>query len=63
MESKVWHRSCSLSLLVFINGWLKEVKEAELGVQLCNGKSIGGMLFADDFVRVNDSKKKLEKLY
>ena len=33
-----------------------------LGVQLCNGKSIGGMLFAGDFVGVSDSKEKLQKL-
>ena len=33
---------------------LKEVKQAELGIQLSSGKTIGGMLFADDFVVVSD---------
>ena len=31
-------------------------------MQLCNNKSITGMLFADDFVVVSDSREKLQKL-
>ena len=41
---------------------LKEVEQAELGIQLSSGKTIGGMLFADDFVGVSDSKESLQKL-
>ena len=33
-----------------------------LGIQLSSGKIIGGMLFADDFVGVSDSKESLQKL-
>ena len=58
-------QGCSLSPIlfsVFINDLLKEVEEAGLGVQLCNNKSITGMLFADDFVGVSDSREKLQKL-
>ena len=40
---------------------MKEVEKAELGIQLACGK-IGGMLFADDFVGVSDSKEQLQKL-
>ena len=46
-------QGCNLSPIlfsVFITNLLKEVEEAGLGVQLCNNKSITGMLFADDFV-------------
>ena len=46
-------QGCSLSPIlfsVFINGLLKEVEQAELGIELSNGAIIGGMLFADDFV-------------
>ena len=39
------------------------VEQAKLRVQLSSGKKIGGMLFADDFVGVNDSKETLQKLY
>ena len=49
-------QSCSLSPILFIN---EEAEEAGLEVQLCN---ITGMLFADDFVRVGDSREKLQKL-
>ena len=47
---------------VFINDLLKEVKQAELVIQLSSGKIVGGMLFADDFVGVSDSKESLQKL-
>ena len=47
---------------VFINDLLKEVEQAELGIQLSSGKTVGGMLFADDFVGVSDSKESLQKL-
>ena len=53
-----WLKVVSLSLIlfsVFINGLLKEVEQAELGIELSNGARIGGMLFADDFVGVSDS--------
>ena len=46
-------QGCSLSPIlfsVFINDLLKEVEEAGVGVQLCNDRSMTGMLFADDFV-------------
>ena len=39
---------------------LKEVEQAELGVQLSSGKKVGGMLFTDDFVGVSDSGKPAE---
>ena len=58
-------QGCSLSPIlfsVFINDLLKEVEQAELGIQLSSGKTIGGMLFADDFVGVSDSKESLQKL-
>ena len=38
---------------MFINGLLKEVEQAGLGVELSDGSTIGGMLFADDFVGVS----------
>ena len=41
---------------------MKEVKDAELGVELSTGKRISGMLFADDFAGVSDSKEHLQKL-
>ena len=58
-------QGCSLSPIlfsVFINDLLKAVEQAKLGVQLSSGKKIGGMLFADDFVGVIDSKESLQKL-
>ena len=58
-------QGCSLSPIlfsVFINDLLKEVEQAELGIQLSSGKIFGGMLFADDFVGVSDSKENLQKL-
>ena len=39
-----------------------EVEQAELGIQLSSGKTVGGMLFADDFVGISDSKESLQKL-
>ena len=44
-------QDCSLFPIlfsVFINDLLKEVEQVELGVQLSSGKTVGGMLFADD---------------
>ena len=41
---------------------LKDIKQAELGIQLSSGKRVGGMLFADDFVGVSDSRESLQKL-
>ena len=41
---------------------IKGSKQAELGIQLSIGKTIGGMLFADDFVGVSISKESLQKL-
>ena len=32
------------------------------GIQLSSGKTVGGMLFADDFVGISDSKESLQKL-
>ena len=52
-------QGCSLSPIlfsVFIN------EQAELGIQLSSGKRVGGMLFADDFVGVSDSRESLQKL-
>ena len=47
---------------VFIIDLLKEVEQAELGIKLSSGKTVGRMLFADDFVGVSDSKESLQKL-
>ena len=58
-------QGCSLSLIlfsVFINHLLKEVEQVELGIQLSSGKTIGVMLFVDDFVGVSDSKESVQKL-
>ena len=58
-------QGCSLSPIlfsVFINGLLKEVEQAKLGIEHSNGAIIGGMLFADDFVGVSDSGEELQKL-
>ena len=41
---------------------LKDVEQAELGIQLSSGNRVGGMLFADDFVGVSDSRESLQKL-
>ena len=58
-------QGCSLSSIlfsVFINDLLIEVEKAGLGVQLNNGKSIGDLLFTDDFVGMSDSRENLQKL-
>ena len=58
-------QGCSLSPIlfsVFINGLLKEVEQAGLGVELSDGSTIGGMLFADDFVGVSNSEEELQRL-
>ena len=58
-------QGCSLSPIlfsVFVNDLLKEVKQTGLGIQLSSGKTVGGMLFADDFVGISDSKESLQKL-
>ena len=58
-------QGCSLSPIlfsVFINGLLKEVEQAGLGVELSDGNTIGGMLFADDFVGVSNSEEELQRL-
>ena len=41
---------------------LKEVDQTGLGIQLSSGKTVGGMLLADDFVGISDSKESLQKL-
>ena len=58
-------QGCSLSptlFSVFINDLLKDVEQAELGIQLSSDKRVGEMLFADDFVGVSDSRESLQKL-
>ena len=59
-------QGCSLSPIlfsVFINGILKDVEEAGLGIEISNGKRTGGMLFADDFVGVSESRESLTEAY
>ena len=58
-------QGCSLSPIlfsVFINDLLKVVDEANVGIPLSNGKKLGGMLFADDFVGVSESEEGLQQL-
>ena len=55
-------QGCSLSPIVFIDDFLREVEKADLGIKLGGGKKVGGMLFADDFVGVSGSKEGLQKL-
>jgi hypothetical protein len=58
-------QGCSLSPIlfsVFIDELLTEVEQAGLGIQISDGRRIGGMLFADDFVGVSDSEEDLQKL-
>ena len=52
-------QGCSLSPILFINGLLKEVEQAGLGVELSDGSTMGGMLFADDFIGVRKNYKGL----
>ena len=47
---------------VFINDLLKEVEQAELGIQFSSCKIVGGMLFADDFVGISNSGGNLLKI-
>ena len=54
-------QGCSLSPIlfsVFISDLLKDVAQAEHGIQL---KKVGGMLFADDFVGFSDSRESLQR--
>ena len=58
-------QGCSLSPVlfsVFINDLLIVVEHTGFGIQLSSGKIVGGMLFADDFVGISDSKESLQKL-
>ena len=58
-------QGCSLSPIlfsVFVNDLLKQVEQTGLGIQLSSGKTVGGMLFSDDFVGISDSKESLQKL-
>ena len=58
-------QGCSLSPIlfsVFINDLLKEVEQIGLGIRLSSGKTVGGMLFADDIVGISDSKESLWRL-
>ena len=43
---------CPILFSVFMN-LLKEVEQTGLGIQLSSGKTVGGMLFADDFVGIS----------
>ena len=38
------------------------MEEAGLGIEISNGKRMGGMLLADDFVGVSESRESLQKL-
>ena len=58
-------QGCSLFPIlfsVFINGLLKDVEQAGLRIEISNGKRMGGMLFADDFVGVSELRESLQKL-
>ena len=58
-------QGCSLSPIlfsVFIHDLLKEVHQTGFGIQLSSGKTVGGMLFTNDFVGISDSKESLQKL-
>ena len=41
---------------------LKNVEEAGLGIEISNGKRMGGMLLADDFVGASESRESVQKL-
>ena len=63
--SKAWLRVVVYPPYYFqysFNDLLKEVEQTGLGIQLSSGKTVGGMLFADDFVGISDSKESLQKL-
>ena len=63
--SKTWPRVVvypPILFSVFVNDLLKEVEQTGLGIQLSSGKTVSGMLFADDFVGISDSKESLQKL-
>ena len=58
-------QGCSLSPIlfpVFIKGLLKEVDDAEIGIDLSRCGRLRGLLFADDFVGVSESKDQLQTL-
>ena len=46
-----------MSPILFRDDLLREVEEADLGIQLEGGKKVGGMLFADDFIGVSGSRR------
>ena len=56
----MWHRVVAYHQ--YYSLVIKVVEQAKVGLQLSSGKKIGGMLFADDFVGVSDSKESLQKL-
>ena len=41
---------------------LREVEEAEIGIDLSRGGGLGGLLFADDFIGVSQPKDQLQTL-
>ena len=58
-------QGCSLSPILFsmfINGRLVAVEQAGLGIELSDGGKVGGLLFADDFVGVNQSGEQLQRV-
>ena len=71
VRGRMWHvikieqcvaQGCSLSPIlfsVFTNDLIKEVEQTGLEIQLSSGKTVGGMLFADDFVGISDSRESL----
>ena len=64
LEQVVVQGCCRSPILfsVFVDGLLREVEKAGLGIQLGGGKKVGRMLFADDFAGVSVSKEGLQKL-
>ena len=52
----------SMRIVYFNHSIIVSLEKAKLGIQLGEGGRIGGMLFADDFVGLSDSKEQLEKL-
>ena len=44
---------------MFIDDLLREVEEADFGIQLGSGKKVGGMRFADGFVGVGGTHEGL----